>query len=152
MSTEMEVARICVGLVALCIFLTVVVSAFISHKSAKDAIKYGLIVIPLFAVFLYLGAKTSENSGNNGQNNKPDNKVVWVVAEDYVRTQLLNPSGAKFCSYSEATISYTEKTGIYTVKGWVDSTNAYGATIRSNFACNLELTGNGYKNASAIFY
>lgn len=74
---------------------------------------------------------------------------AWVCAKDIVSSELKSPSTAKYCTYPEATV--TKKGDIYTVKGYVDAQNSYGATIRQNFTVTLELTTNGYKNGMATF-
>ena len=74
---------------------------------------------------------------------------AWVCAKDIVSSELKSPSTAKYCTYPEATV--TKKGDIYTVKGYVDAQNSYGATIRQNFTVTLELTASGYKNGMATF-
>lgn len=64
---------------------------------------------------------------------KLTNIEAFTVAEYVVKEFLVSPSTAKFCKYTEATCSYNSSTDRWTVKGWVDSQNTYGATIRQNF-------------------
>lgn len=56
----------------------------------------------------------------------------YLVEEDYaVKEKLKSPSTAQFCTTTEATIGRNGNT--WTVKGWVDAQNGYGATVRANF-------------------
>lgn len=51
--------------------------------------------------------------------------------QDAVKEKLKSPSTAQFCTTTEATIGRNGNT--WTVKGWVDAQNGYGATVRANF-------------------
>lgn len=66
---------------------------------------------------------------------KFDNSHAWTHAQLAVKSRLKSPSTAKFCSYSKAQISNSG--GTYTVKGYVDAQNGFGATIRTNFTVTL---------------
>lgn len=56
---------------------------------------------------------------------------AFVIAEKAVKEKLKSPSMAQFCTTTEATIGRNGNT--WTVKGWVDAQNGYGATVRANF-------------------
>lgn len=56
---------------------------------------------------------------------------AFVIAENAVKEKLKSPSTAQFCTTTEATIGRNGNT--WTVKGWVDAQNGYGATVRANF-------------------
>lgn len=56
---------------------------------------------------------------------------AFVIAENAVKEKLKAPSTAQFCTTTEATIGRNGNT--WTVKGWVDAQNGYGATVRANF-------------------
>ncbi len=63
-----------------------------------------------------------------------------------VELQLLKaPASAKFCSLEEMTV--TEINGIYTVSGYVDSQNSYGAMVRTPFTIRVYKTEDGWKSA-----
>ena len=60
--------------------------------------------------------------------------------------QLLKaPATAKFCSLEE--MSVMEVNGIYTVSGYVDSQNSYGAMVRTPFTLKIFKTADGWKSA-----
>ena len=56
---------------------------------------------------------------------------AFVIAEKDVKEKLKSPSTAQFCTTTEATIGRNGNT--WTVKGWVDAQNGYGAAVRANF-------------------
>lgn len=73
----------------------------------------------------------------------------FYIAQEIVKGSLKAPSTAEFCKITEATI--THEGDVYTVKGWVDAENSFGAMIRQNFTVTYTATGNGGKG-SATFY
>lgn len=80
-----------------------------------------------------------------------DTKIsILICAEDVVSSNLKSPSSAKFCNTSDAKV-YSNGGEDYTVIGFVDADNAFGANIRTNFIVTLTYTGEGYKNGSVIF-
>ena len=159
MSTEMEVALICGGMVAGVAVLTIIVVAIknIGHYKSgetKDGIKMMVIALIVIGAFLGIWAGTQGIIGKSGGDTtkKQNDSVAWSYAKSYVKSELKSPSEAVFCSYYDATITYDKNTGVYTIKGYVDAPNSFGATIRTKFTVNLELTGDYYKNASASYY
>ena len=66
-----------------------------------------------------------------------------------VELQLLKaPSSAKFCALEEMTA--VEVNGIYTVSGYVDSQNSYGAMIRAPFTLRVYKDATGWKSADSF--
>ncbi len=123
------------------------------NLSKKNRIIVFIVVfaVSIFAVKIISNVNVDYSVQSVNYESQQDNKDVWACAVDYVKTELKNPSSASFCKYSEATISYTESTGIYTIKGYVDATNSFGATIRQNFTCNLKPTTEGYTTYGILF-
>lgn len=74
---------------------------------------------------------------------EPDRRIeAYVSSKQFVADTLKAPSTARFCSYDEARV--TRLSGErYRVVGWVDSQNSFGAMLRSDFSCTLELRDNG---------
>ncbi len=70
-------------------------------------------------------------NGNGKDNYGHDKFDAFVIAEKAVKEKLKSPSTAQFCTTTEATIG--RNGNIWTVKGWVDAQNGYGATVRANF-------------------
>lgn len=75
------------------------------------------------------------NSDNEEDKNKIDDYDVWQAAMDIVRGRLKAPSTAEFCSRSSAIITQSGKT--WTIKGYVDAENSFGAMIRNDFCVVL---------------
>lgn len=90
--------------------------------------------------------KSDNNSTNNRMNSTSSDVIAngngkdryghdkfdaFVIAENAVKDKLKSPSTAQFCTTTEATIGRNDNT--WTVKGWVDAQNGYGATVRANF-------------------
>lgn len=74
---------------------------------------------------------------------------AWVAAKEVVKKNLKAPATAEFCQISDASI--WAENGIYTISGYVDAQNSYGALLRKKFVVELKLTSSGYKDASIIF-
>lgn len=91
------------------------------------------------------GPSSSKNTENKSNSTKSDVLAngdskdsyghdkfdAFVIAENAVKEKLKSPSTAQFCTTTEATIGRNGNT--WTVKGWVDAQNGYGATVRANF-------------------
>ena len=92
--------------------------------------------------------KTATTYSSSSKGNRATE--AWVCAQDIVKSNLKSPSTAKFCSYTEATVTCTGGND-YTIKGYVDADNSYGASIRNNFTVTLTLTEKGYTNGYASF-
>lgn len=75
---------------------------------------------------------------------------AFYCAQLIVKNELKSPSTAKFCKFSEATITHNDKE--YMVTGYVDAQNSFGATLRNKFIVTFTATENGYKNGMALFF
>jgi hypothetical protein len=58
-----------------------------------------------------------------------------------VRRRLKNPAGAHFSSFSKSYVDVDRST--YDVRGRVDGTNSFGATLRQRFHCRMHLSDDG---------
>jgi len=64
------------------------------------------------------------------------NRIAFRIAiSKYVPAHLKTPRTAQFCNYTDVEI-VTEGYS-FTVYGWVDAQNLFGAVIRNNFECML---------------
>ncbi len=77
------------------------------------------------------------------------NAEAFACAQNIVEGKLKSPSTAKYCKVTEATITHDGDK--YTVNGWVDAENSFGATVRTYFTVTYTATAKGYKNASVTF-
>lgn len=70
--------------------------------------------------------------------------TAWAYAQIIVKDKLESPSSADFCAMKDATI---ENDGDkYTITGYVDAQNLFGATIRREFTVTFTLTDSGCVN------
>lgn len=137
MKTEKEKLVITI----VCVVLGLVILAEINNGLSSDSANAGNPV----------STATRETAGENDNkksSSRKDKINAWVCAQDYVERQLKSPGSAKFCSYRDASVSYSSSTDKYTISGWVDAENSFGATLRSNFTVTLKLTEDGYTDAS----
>ena len=68
-----------------------------------------------------------------------DEYDAWNQAKEVVEDKLKAPSTAEFCSKSEATIELDGET--WTIKGYVDAENSFGAKIRNDFTVVITFSG-----------
>ena len=71
---------------------------------------------------------------------------AWLMAQQFVRKNLLTPSTARFSYWTEIQsyddcVTQTDKYKFH-VEGWVDAENAFGAKVRNYFRCKLTYLGN----------
>ena len=72
-----------------------------------------------------------------------DKLEAQLMAHQFVTEKLRSPRSAKFDSGDcEKTVTDLGE-GKYEVKGWVDAQNAFGALLRSDFACVVQFVGRG---------
>ena len=117
------------------------------HSDDADYKKYKLLsgVSMALAVCLIAGSGIAFLVGQSGSNKTGvnssysskrddfghDETDAWVVAQSIVSKQLKSPSTADFCRKSQATIVRSGNT--WTVVGYVDAQNSFGATLRNEF-------------------
>lgn len=61
-----------------------------------------------------------------------------AAAEKIVKSKLKAPSAAEFCKHKEYTITCSGDT--WTIKGYVDAPNSFGATMRNSFTVKITFT------------
>lgn len=94
-----------------------------------------------------LCGQTQPSTGSGSYSSSSDSGVrlsdaeAFTVAQAMVKQELKSPSTAKFCTTSQATITHDGDK--YTVKGWVDAQNSFGATLRSNWTCKFTAVKSG---------
>lgn len=69
------------------------------------------------------------------------NKFTAItMCEKFVSQKLKSPSTAEFCSSTDYKILNNPKTtaGLWSLEGWVDSQNGFGAIIRTKFQIHLQ--------------
>ena len=116
-------------------------------------------ILGIFGVVGYIGVLISDTS-SSGQSSpsgssritvkdEPTATAAWVMAQGFVKERLKSPSTADFGSVLGGTYQlprdHVTRLGEKTFKavGWVDSQNAFGATVRTDFVVKLEYEGGG---------
>lgn len=127
-----------------------------SDATLKRLIVFGAIIVFFLILALYGSIDSSKNTSNSSHvanapkataapkasTNPTQRKLLtdmdaYIVAEAAVKSELLAPSTAKFCNYSKATVIYNGN-HYWTVSGYVDSQNTFGAMIRQNWTITFE--------------
>jgi hypothetical protein len=85
----------------------------------------------------YGGRGATSTAG--GQPDQGDELGAWVVCQQQMDEMLKAPATAEYPSRSE--VSIRKSGGTYTVRGWVDSQNGFGALVRTDFICTAISTG-----------
>jgi hypothetical protein len=97
-----------------------------------------------FLALLVLGGIISSLSEKKSPPEPGSDKFgAYFYSEKFVEERLRAPSTAKFCDFKEARVS-VDGGDSYTVVGWVDAQNGFGAMLRNNFVCKLHKTGNSW--------
>ena len=91
------------------------------------------IIAVLFLIGLIVKGCGGDSSGSGGDGR--DEIGASIVCEDFVKDRLKAPSTADFPSYSDYTI--TGSGDDYTVEGYVDAENGFGAMIRTDWTCTV---------------
>lgn len=93
----------------------------------KKSLIQGILILVIFfgGIMLY-----------NYIHNRIDRGGIENAIQDVMSQGLLNPSNAKFSDDEHTTITKNDD-GTYTVDGYVDATNGFGATIRSNYEATV---------------
>jgi hypothetical protein len=95
-------------------------------------------VIALIAViFLVIGITSGCGDSHT------DKASIVDAVQTIITKGLINPSGASFSSLSDTTMTKNDD-GSYTVDGYVDDTNAFGAKVRNNYEANVTVGDGGY--------
>ena len=92
----------------------------------------GLAIIGLIFLLIIIG---SFLDGGGGNDNKFD--AYYTATTLFVPSHLKAPGSAKFASYQECSVDVVGD--VYTVSGWVDAQNSFGALIRQRFTCEMRI-------------
>jgi len=93
------------------------------------------IILLIFAVMLLLSMCNNSDSDEGY-----DETDARIFAEDAIRDVLKAPSTAEFSGLTETEV-INEGNDVFTVRGWVDAENSFGAKLRSNYEVRLKITG-----------
>ena len=114
-------------------------SIFFTHtkKTYNDSVR-----VVANGGYAFSGKKQSAiremKSGNGKDYHGHDKYDAMEVAKAVVKEHLKSPSTAKFCSTTNASFSCDGYS--WTVSGWVDAQNSFGAIIRNSFTVKFTCT------------
>lgn len=107
---------------------------------SPEAKRLGRIIVFSIAGVLALAIILSSAFGSgDSSGDDPENRAAgaYLACEGFVSSSLKAPSTAEFEGYSPAAISSAGNR--YTVRSYVDAQNSFGAMIRTDFTCVVEL-------------
>jgi len=124
--------------------LAFTIFSFTNHSKTGRNVVSLLLTIALFAGLVCITPHTllprnddaEDIHGNTGSE-------VYYDAISVVKKQLKSPSSAEFSSRSSTNIKLSSGTSSWTVSGWVEAENSFGATIRNEFQVRLTYQNKG---------
>lgn len=105
-----------------------------------------LVGILVFAIIIAFG-KTCSPDSTSTQDYSDDYYLACTAAQEEVKQRLKSPSSAKFPVCSEMNITNTGDK--WTIIGYVEAQNSFGAMLKSDFTVKIELLGN---NKYSVIY
>lgn len=100
-------------------------------KNFKNGIISLVVLVLIVTAVIVLVPRNPEGVDSYGH----DWADTLVIAEDAVKEQLKSPSTAEFSPKDETTFEIDEN--VWTVSGWVDAQNSFGATIRNSYTVKI---------------
>jgi hypothetical protein len=91
----------------------------------------------LLLVVLYVFRPTNKQS----EESRKDEIGAKVACEELIKRDLKAPSTASFSGAGETRVEYLGG-GTHTVRGWVHAQNSFGASLHSQYVCEVTRMGN----------
>lgn len=104
---------------------------------------YSVVTAFILIVLVVACTAFSGKSSNSGTSQRI---IAITAAKMAVEEHLKSPSTADFCSQSEMTISNSGNS--WTVSGYVDAENSFGATVREYWTVTMTVSGETAKNVT----
>lgn len=109
----------------------------------------GCIVIIILAwLFASFACPSNVSTGGNVSSSTnwraEDNSLMaYIMIEDFVKERLVSPGSARFPGIFDGKADHITYLGNqrYRIVSWVDSQNAFGASLRTYFTAEIEQTG-----------
>jgi hypothetical protein len=113
-------------------------------KTSKSSMIAGIVILLAVAALLvscvgYVISNSGDDSGGDSGDGRNDG-MASVMCEQFVEERLKAPSSADFSGVFDTTVSGSGND--YTVRGYVDAQNSFGAMIRSDYTCEIRDSGN----------
>lgn len=114
-----------------------------SNSNPKQPVTPGAVVFTcvfFFIIFLVFKCSCSQTEEEKAISNEQDLKTkALVYSHNCVEQQLKSPSSAEF-PFGEGSVTKVDN-DTFIVTSYVDSQNSFGAMIRTNYSCQVTLTG-----------
>lgn len=94
---------------------------------------------------VYKNGKVLARADENLAPTSDDESQAKYLCEKHVKEELFSPSSAKFCGWANYQFSYDTSKHLLLAKGYVDSQNAFGAMVRTNYSLYYD-----YKNKRPV--
>ena len=115
-----------------------------NNSNQKQPASPGAVVFTIaffFIIFLVFKCSCSQTDEQVSDNNEQNSKITALTAaQEEVKARLKSPSSADFPWGSDCVTKISDNT--YIINSYVDSQNSFGAMLRTNFTCQITLTGN----------
>lgn len=115
-----------------------------NNSKTKQPASPGAVVFTIvffFIIFLVFKCSCSQTDEQVSDNNEQNSKITALTAaQEEVKARLKSPSSADFPWGSDCVTKISDNT--YVINSYVDSQNSFGAMLRTNFTCQITLTGN----------
>lgn len=106
----------------------------------KETAKYAVLAMPQYGKYL------AEYQASNGEPDEMTEAKLFAKALQYIT--LKAPATAVFAELNEISASKTQNG--YTVSGFVDSQNSYGAMVRTQFTLNIYKDGGNWATTTTF--
>jgi hypothetical protein len=124
--------------------LAFTIFSFTNHSKTAKSVVSLLLTIALLGGLICIAPHTLLIKSNDTEdvygNSDSD---VYFDAISVVKKQLKSPSSAEFSSRSSTSIKLSSGTSSWTVSGWVEAENGFGATVRNEFQVRLTYQNKG---------
>lgn len=101
----------------------------------------GIIVLICAAICIFAWISTPSSSGTEKNTDRTESasKIdAWVAAQYFVENRLKAPSSAKFPFGGAQKHVSDMGGGLFIIRSYVDSKNAFGVEIRTKFFCKIQ--------------
>ena len=110
-------------------------------RSARITRTNGILsVVGIVALLIVVVLRPPEASQRQTRDSGKDEIGAKVACEELIKRDLDAPSTASFSGAGDTRIEYLGS-GTHAVRGWVRAKNRFGATIRSQYVCEITRTG-----------
>lgn len=107
----------------------------------RSASSLGCLLVAGTVLVLWMAATAGDGSTSKAEKapkgpRAPTDFDARYMCEQFITDTLKSPKSAEFSGRKETTVSRTQ--GFFQVRGWVDAQNAFGATLRNQYRCEVQ--------------